>query len=117
MKISLEPFDRDASVTATGSLWQNNLRSTRYIDFDGQVKSFQTDISLVAVHLFIVTLFIAFIAPFAGFFVAGLKRALRADRLGVTLHKGGVIDRTDCILVTGLFLMVYVNVIVNSENN
>ena len=93
------------------------MRSTRYIDFDGQVKTFSTDISLVAVHLFIITLFIAFIAPFAGFFVAGLKRALRADRLGVTLHKGGVIDRIDCILVTGLFLMVYMNVISNSENN
>ena len=71
----------------------------------------------MAVHLFILTLFIALIAPFAGFFVAGLKRALRSDRLGVTLHKGGVIDRIDCILVTGFFLMVYMNVIMNSSNN
>ena len=65
-------------------------------------------------HLFVITLFIAFIAPFGGFFVAGLKRALRANQLGVTLHRGGVIDRIDCILVTGFFLLIYVNVLVYS---
>ena len=67
-------------------------------------------------HLFIITLFIAFIAPFAGFFIAGLKRALRAKHLGVSSHRGGVIDRIECIIVTGFFLMIYVNVLVYSTS-
>ena len=114
---SLEPFDRNASVTATGPLWENDLQSIRFIDLEGKVKSYQAQITPVKVHLFVITLFIAYIAPFAGFFVAGLKRSLRADRLALTLHKGGVIDRIDCILVTGFFLMIYVNVLVNSQND
>ena len=61
-------------------------------------------------------MFIALIAPFGGFFVAGLKRALRANQLGITLHRGGVIDRIDCILVTGFFLMIYVHVLVYSNS-
>ena len=60
-------------------------------------------------HLFIITVFIACIAPFGGYFVAGLKRALGANRLGQTLHKGGVLDRIECILVTGFFLLIYIN--------
>lgn len=35
--------------------------------------------SQIQIHLLIMTVFIAFIAPFGGFFVAGLKRALRAN--------------------------------------
>ena len=38
--VSLEPFDRSASVTATGPLWENNLQSVRYIDLEGKVKSY-----------------------------------------------------------------------------
>lgn len=116
VSISLEPFNRSESVIASGPLWENNMRQINYIDFSGKVGTFETSTSPVEVHLFIMTLFIAFIAPFGGFFVAGLKRALRTEQLGVTLHKGGVIDRVDCILVTGLFLMIYVNVLVNSQS-
>jgi len=60
----------------------------------------------------VITLFIAFIAPFGGFLYSGLKRALRANQLGMTLHKGGVIDRLDCLIVTGCFLMIYVNLLI-----
>ena len=37
LTISLVPFDRESTVTATGQFWENSMRSTRYIDFDGKV--------------------------------------------------------------------------------
>ena len=61
------------------------------------------------IHLFVITLFIAFVAPIGGFFVSGIKRALKHKQLGLTLHKGGVIDRSDCLLVVGFFMLMYVN--------
>ena len=82
------------------------------MNFGEGIGSFEFTASQVQIHLFIITLFIALIAPFGGFFVAGLKRALRANQLGLTLHKGGVIDRIDCILCTGFFLCIYINVLV-----
>ena len=57
------------------------------------------------------TCFIAFLAPFGGFAYAGLKRALRRSDLGITLYKGGVIDRIECIVVTGIFMLFYLNMI------
>lgn len=43
--------------------------------------------------------------------MAGLKRALRAENLGLTFHHGGVIDRLDCYIVTGFFLVIYISAI------
>ena len=60
-------------------------------------------------------MFIAFIAPFGGFFVAGLKRSIRQNQLAGTLHRGGVIDRIDCIIITGFFLLIYFNMMINSQ--
>jgi phosphatidate cytidylyltransferase len=59
-------------------------------------------------HMFVFTCVIALIAPFGGFFVSGLKRAFKHEQLGLTLHKGGVIDRLDCAVVLGFFMLVYV---------
>jgi phosphatidate cytidylyltransferase len=59
--------------------------------------------------MFVFTVFIAFFAPFGGFFVSGLKRALKHKQLGLTLHKGGVIDRLDCAIILGFFMLVYVH--------
>ena len=61
------------------------------------------------IHLFVLTIFIAFLAPFGGFFVSGLKRALKHKQLGLTLHKGGIIDRSDCIIIVGFFMLAYTN--------
>ena len=68
--------------------------------------------SAAQIHLFIITLFIAFVSPFGGFLYSGLKRALRANQLGMTMIKGGVIDRLDCLIVTGCFLLIYVSMLV-----
>ena len=64
------------------------------------------------IHLFIITVFIAFVAPFGGFLFSGLKRALRQSQLGITMFKGGVIDRLDCIIITGCFMLVYISMLV-----
>ena len=59
--------------------------------------------------MFVFTVFIAFFAPFGGFFVSGLKRALKHKQLGLTLHKGGDIDRLDYAIILGFFMLVYVH--------
>ena len=105
--------DAGASHTEDGPLFESN---PRHLNIGGPIGSLEFTASQVQIHLFIITLFIAFIAPFAGFFIAGLKRALRAQHLGAFNHRGGVIDRTECIIVTGIFLMIYVNVLVYSNS-
>lgn len=68
-------------------------------------------------HLFVITFFIAFVAPFGSFFVTGLKRAYRHETLGHTMYRGGVSDRLDCLLITGLFFMLYINSIIYQPIN
>ena len=49
-------------------------------------------------------LFSAFVAPFAGFFASGMKRAYKVKDFGKTFPgHGGIIDRFDCISYTILF--------------
>lgn len=67
------------------------------------------------IHLFVITVFIAFISPFGGFLFSGLKRALRQSSLGIAMFKGGVIDRLDCIVITGCFLLAYISMLVYSN--
>jgi|Transcript_42220 phosphatidate cytidylyltransferase len=68
--------------------------------------------SELQLHLFVITVFIAFIAPFGGFLFAGLKRAMRQSHLSISIFKGGVIDRLDCIIITGCFVLIYMNMLV-----
>ena len=52
------------------------------------------------------------VAPFGALFFTALKRALKAEQLGQTFVNGGVIDRADCSLITGLFLLIFISQIV-----
>lgn len=63
-------------------------------------------------HLFMITCFVAMIAPFGSIFFTALKRALKTDKLGELFTNGGVIDRVDCLLITGLFMFIYISFIV-----
>jgi phosphatidate cytidylyltransferase len=71
-----------------------------------------TDVQL---HLFFITLFCTIIAPFGGFLVFGLKRALRKQSSGVAFPLGSVIERIDCLIVAGFFLLIYMNSIVYKD--
>ena len=71
--------------------------------------------SPVQIYMFVLTMFVAFISPFGGFLIAGLKRALRSKQRH-RLH-GGVIDRLDCILVVGFFMLMFVPRIVYNEKS
>ena len=66
-------------------------------------------------HLLALTVFIAFVAPFGGFLFSGLKRAMRQSSLGITMFKGGVIDRLDCIIITGCFMLFYLTSLVYKD--
>lgn len=68
-------------------------------------------------HLFVITCFIAIVAPFGALFFTALKRALKAEQLGQIFTNGGVIDRVDCLLITGLFLFIYINFIVYQQQD
>lgn len=68
-------------------------------------------------HLFIITAFIAIVAPFGALFYSALKRALKAEQFSEMLTNGGVIDRVDGMLITGLFLFIYINYIIYQEQD
>ena len=112
-KVSLTPFDDSAYSFASGKLFEEK---TYNVNIEGLVNiSFES--KPVLIHLLLISFFVATIAPFAGFFVAGLKRALRAEQLGVTMKEGGVIDRLDCVIVTGFFLFIYIKTIVYDQES
>jgi phosphatidate cytidylyltransferase len=57
--------------------------------------------------------FAAIIAPFAGFFASGLKRAYKIKDFSDTLPgHGGLTDRMDCISLTGMFSMVLISTVI-----
>ena len=62
--------------------------------------------------MLIITCYVALVAPFGALFFTALKRALKAEQLGQTFVNGGVIDRADCGLITGIFLIIFINQIV-----
>jgi hypothetical protein len=75
-KLSLIPFDTTASVLATGPLYEKTLQQINLPDAFG-LEPILFVASEFQMHLFVITIFIAFVAPFGGFLFSGLKRALR----------------------------------------
>jgi len=56
-------------------------------------------------HTIIIGTFISWISPFGGFFASGLKRAFRVKDFGAVIPgHGGIVDRLDCEVLTGLFI-------------
>lgn len=78
----------------------------------GPLGEYQFFSSPLQIHLFTITAFVALVAPFGALFFTALKRALKTEQLGEIFIHGGVIDRSDCLLITGLFMFIYINYIV-----
>lgn len=109
-KLSLTPFDKSSYTLAEGGLWETR-------NFDLHLASFQVTLtySQIQIYLFVISLFVAFISPFGGFAIAGLKRALRSREN--RMRHGQVIDRLDCILLVGFFMMIFTNKIVYQDKS
>ena len=61
-------------------------------------------ISPVLIYCLIYCCFSALVAPFAGFFASGMKRAYGIKDFSDTLPgHGGFVDRFDCIVLTVIF--------------
>lgn len=61
-------------------------------------------------HMFVLMLFSSTIAPFGGFFASGFKRAFKIKDFGTLIPgHGGFVDRMDCQIMMGMFVLVYVN--------
>ncbi|PFH31253.1 phosphatidate cytidylyltransferase [Besnoitia besnoiti] len=59
-------------------------------------------------HSLILGVFAGFFAPFGGFFASGFKRAARIKDFGEIIPgHGGVTDRFDCQILTGMFTHLY----------
>lgn len=59
-------------------------------------------------HSIVLGVFAAFFAPFGGFFASGFKRAARIKDFGELIPgHGGVTDRFDCQILTGMFTHLY----------
>ncbi|KAF7456327.1 cytidine diphosphate-diacylglycerol synthase [Cryptosporidium felis] len=69
----------------------------------------QIHISDSQLHAITIGIFAAFVAPFGGFFASGLKRALRIKDFGSAIPgHGGITDRFDCQILTGMFTYLYI---------
>ena len=105
----MTPFDPDASKLADGPLYEKGMSAVRLPEMLGskQVNFVASDFML---HLFAVTLFIAFVAPFAAHLFYAVQQAA-----ATTLHpKNGssshLFSRSvDMLLVTGCFMLFYIN--------
>jgi phosphatidate cytidylyltransferase len=60
------------------------------------------------VHLLVMSIFAALVAPFGGFFASGFKRAFNIKDFGDSIPgHGGMTDRMDCQFLMGVFTYVY----------
>lgn len=109
IKVGMVPFDNSTiHIDTSASLFK--LRQNHWQL--GPLGDYQFVASPIQMHLFVITCFVAMIAPFGALFFTALKRALKAEQLGEMFTNGGVIDRADCLLITGLFMFIYINFIV-----
>eukprot|EP00347_Sterkiella_histriomuscorum_P009555 403340757 len=77
---------------------------------------FSINIAPVQIHAFVITLWVAFIAPFGGFLASGFKRAFKVKDFADKIPgHGGVTDRFDCKILTGAFIFFYLTQIVYRE--
>ena len=111
-RLTMIPFDSSISVEPDVPMFTKSLQTIEWVKYFGMQEPIVFVASEFQVHLFVITVFIAFVAPFGGFLFSGLKRALRQSQLGITMFKGGVIDRLDCIIITGCFMLIYINMLV-----
>ena len=59
-------------------------------------------------HALALAAFASLVAPFGGFFASGIKRAYKLDDFASIIPgHGGVFDRVDCQLITGLATQIY----------
>ena len=100
------PLDHTAMyIDASGELFKNQMQELNL----GPLGEYRFVASPALMHLFVITCFLSFVAPFGSFFVTGLKKALKAETFGRTFYSGGVSDRLDVVLILGLFFMIYIN--------
>ncbi|KAK9888595.1 hypothetical protein WA026_000830 [Henosepilachna vigintioctopunctata] len=68
----------------------------------------------VFVSLYI-AVFASLVAPFAGFFASGFKRALNVKDFSDTIPgHGGILDRFDCQFLMAFFVFVYMSTFVKN---
>jgi len=74
--------------------------------------------SPAVLYSMVYVVFAAIIAPFAGFFASGLKRAYEIKDFAVTLPgHGGFTDRLDCISLCGMFSYVFLSTVVYRDED
>ena len=113
-KLTMTPLDSTSLlVDVSGALWKSEHKHFNL----GPLGEFNVFCSGAMMHLFVITCFVAFVAPFGSTFSMALKRALKSESLGDSLYHGGIVDRLDCIIVTGLFFMIYINAVVYQPEN
>ena len=62
----------------------------------------------IQLHALLLGVFASVVAPFGGFFASGIKRAYKIDDFASIIPgHGGVFDRVDCQLITGLATQTY----------
>ena len=74
-----------------------------------------TQITLIPAMLYapVFGIFAALVAPFAGFFASGMKRAYKIKDFADTLPgHGGFVDRTDCIMLMMIFTYVMITQVI-----
>ena len=109
MRISLIPFDASSMRLAQGPLYEKAEQTLWF------AKGNPFNASEFELHLLVITVFIAFVAPFGGFMFSGLKRAMRSAK-SVKNNRGlegsSVITRLECIIMSGCFMLMYMNMLV-----
>ncbi|CAD8076480.1 unnamed protein product [Paramecium primaurelia] len=65
------------------------------------------------IHAMVFSLFTSLVSPFGGFFASGFKRGIKIKDFGDTIPgHGGITDRMDCQILTGMFSYLYLHQIV-----
>ncbi|KAM3134400.1 hypothetical protein pb186bvf_013513 [Paramecium bursaria] len=108
--IAISPFDTLSCIPP--KVFETNTYTLPF-----SILGFNTlRMSSFQLHSLVLSLFASLVAPFGGFFASGFKRAIKIKDFGdVIPGHGGITDRMDCQILTGMFTYLYLHQIILSQ--